>query len=315
TAASIHGYNNIVNSVEALAQASGLSSLQIDHAIFDQTMNLYITRGFPDTLESIRATPPQQQELSGALLTDFLSLPNNSVRTLSLLREIQGFVPERVLPSAVGNLREVAGPRDVVLALVRGRAVAGIKIVDQLRGGAMSEAEDGVFTVLEKIAHGSKADVTTLAFRVDELDEKVLGTIVGFFPRLQDLAIEYSYVSTNLLPKLAQTLLKLVSALPYLTTLRVLIISRLDTSEVSTPDPEEEDENSNFQYHWSSPDGLLSRAAERELLKAWKVPGGSSLTDVSLATRKRSWKRPSVGYCEWVRVGVNGVSNEAMFSF
>lgn len=315
TAQSIHGYNNIVNSVEALAQASGLQSLQIDHAIFDQLMNLYITRGFPDTLESLRATPPQAQELSGALLTDFLSFPNNPIRTLSLLREIQGFVPERILPVAVRNLAEVAGPRDVVLAMVRGRAVGGIKIVDQLRGGAASEADDGYFTLLEKIATGSRADVTTLALRVDELDEKVLTTIATLFPRLQDLVIEYAYVSRNLLPKLAHCLLKFVSSLPYLSTLRILIISRLDTSEVSAPDPEEEDENSDFQYHWASPDGLISRVAERELLKAWRVPGGSGLTQVSLATRKRSWKRPSVGYREWMRVGVDGVANEAMFSF
>lgn len=191
TASSFHGYNNWINSVEALATASGLETLEIDAAIFDHLMNLYITRGMPESLHRLRASPSLSTELSGALFTDFLSLPNNTLKSLSILRGIQGFVPERVLATSSQQLQRIAGPKTMVVAVTKGRAIEGVKITE-----TFFQEEDDFTPAMTAIAQGTRADLKTLYIRIEFLTEKILQLIMTLFPKLEDLVIEYQKITT-----------------------------------------------------------------------------------------------------------------------
>lgn len=276
TAHSIHGYNNIINSVEALAEASEIQVLDIDAAVFDHLMNNYIFKGVPSSLQVLRCTPPIGQELSGALLTDLLSFAENPIRSLSVRRDLHGFVPGRILPMALNQLREIAAPKDIVIPLVKGRQISGIKIIDKLSAPQQ---------VLQEVAGGSKYSVTTLAVRVGELCEGVLKATATLFPALQDLIVEYSNISDEMLRSFSSILTTFVSSVASLSSLSI------------TP---EGPPTSYGPEDWQPPSMAMEvLEADANLPYMWAC-SSPNLVHISL-TRVYTWKRRTAGY-EWIKV-------------
>jgi len=182
---SIHGYNHPNNSVKGLAKASNLLTLTIDGAVFDQIMDMYITRGIPQTLSTLRASLPW--DVSQQLLTSFLRLPNNPLRSISL-SDGSAFDPQHVLPElALPNLRDLAGPFHFVRTIVEGRA--GMESICFTH--AVLSADE-FQRVTRNVASASYATLRKLAFGTVIVSGAHMEAIATSLPNLEVLAIEYN---------------------------------------------------------------------------------------------------------------------------